>query len=83
MGRSVRMKSGATSGKSSLSAWPAAVGAAIVSLWFDSGARGVTSCPLHLSSGHVLKEVPIGLLSDVFCPGDICSSETGMYFKRI
>lgn len=47
MGRSVGMKSGATSGKSSLSAWPAAVGAAIVSLWFDCGARGVTSCPLH------------------------------------
>lgn len=51
----------------------------VILLWepFD-----VTSYPLHLSGGHVLKEVPTGLLSDVFCPGDFCSPETGMYFRK-
>lgn len=46
------------------------------------GPFGAASCPVHLSSGHVLKDVPTGLLHDVFCPGDVCSPETGMHFRK-
>lgn len=82
MGRILRIKSDAASGEPSPRAWSAAVGAVIVSLGFHCGAPWCHLLPLHLSRGHVLKEVSTGLLSDVYCPRDFCSSETGMYFRK-
>lgn len=59
----------------------ASIGAAIVSCGFIVGALwGHLTSPFEQQP--CVERSTHWVLSDVFCPGDFCSLETGMYFRK-